>query len=247
MHKTNGSSDLIKTVFDKLGETLDFEKKALRKMNVDSLLRTNKAEKAGLIVLAASSIIWVVVLRVSSDALYTLQGLILLLTNMVIIVIVLAHKLVVAWRMRRRSVKQSIDDTYKRAIGNWVAGKDIADIADSDTLNQVELLLKSEVDEFQARGNLIINVLKNINPLLIALGVLFGLFGLTTGRGAVLAIVVVMVATTANILALFTEVGLQPEIIRCKQCLSIIGQAKALKESKAEKQAAIKSSELSTR
>jgi hypothetical protein len=235
MQKMDGSNDPIKTVFDKLGETLDFEKKALRKMNVDSLLRMSNTEKAGLIVLAVSFFVWLAVLLVWQDAFHLLRVQILFLTNTIIMAMVLGHKVVLSWRMRKRSVKESIGDTYKRARGNWVAGKAIADIADSDTLNQVELLLKSEVEEFQARGNLITNTLKNINPFFIALGVLFGIFGISTGRGSVLAIVVALVGTTANLLGLFTELGLQPEIVRCKQCLSIIGQAKALKERKTER------------
>jgi hypothetical protein len=243
MQNTDGSNNPIKSVFDKLGETLEHERLALRKMNVDSLLRTNKAEKFGFIVLAASPLVWLTMLRGSSDAFQTLQGLILLLINMLIISVILTGKLVVAWRMRKRSVTQSINDTYKRAVGNWLAGKEIADMADIDTLNQVVILLKSEVDEFQTRGNLIINVLKSINPFLIALGVLFGIFGIAVGRGSLVVIIAVMVAATANILALFTELALQPEIIRCKQCLSIVEQAKALKESKTDKQTAIKSSE----
>jgi hypothetical protein len=102
------------------------------------------------------------------------------------------------------------------------------------------------MEEFQARGKLITNTLKNINPFLISVGVLLGIFGIATGRGSVLAIVAVMFATTANLLALFTELGLQPEIIRCKQCLSIVVQAKALKESKIGKEPAVKLSESST-
>ena len=233
MQNTGGSNDPIKTVFDKLGETLDYEKKALRKMNVESLLRANRTEKAGLIVLAVSFFVWLGVFLVWGNALQSLRVQILFLTNTVILAMVVGHKVLVTWRMRRRSVKESIEDTYKRIRGNLLAGKAIADIADGDTLNQVELLLKSEVEEFQARAMLIINTLKNINPFLIALGVLFGIFGISTGRGSVLAIVVAMVGTTANLLGLFTELGLQPEIVRCKQCLSIVGQAKAFKESKA--------------
>lgn len=236
MQKTDGSNDVIKVVFDKLGETLEFERKALRKMNVDSLLRMDRTEKVGLIVLAVSFFVWLAVLLVWQDALRSPRVQILFLTNLVIMAMVLGHKVVVAWRMRKRSVRESIDDIYKRARGNWLAGKALADITDSATLSQVEILLKSEMEEFQARGTLIINTLKNINPFLIALGVLLGIFGESTGRGSVLAIVVALVGTTANLLGLFTEMGLQPEIIRCKQCLSILGQARAIKESKAENQ-----------
>lgn len=243
MQNAGRSKTSIKIVFDKLGETLEYEKTALKKMNVDSLLGMSKAEKIGLIVLAASFLVWFVVLLMLPTILQQLEAQILLLTNMVLVLIVMAHKLIVAWRMRRTSVRQSVDDIYKRSIGNWVAGKELADITDVDTLSKVELLLKSEMDEFQARGNLIINTLKNMNPFLLSLAVLFGIFGISTGRGSVLAIVIAMVGTTANLVGLFTEVGLQPEIIRCKQCLSIIAQAKAAKESNVVKQGGAGSSE----
>lgn len=234
MQNTNRTDNPIKEVFDKLGETLDYEKKALRKMNMDSLLRTNKSEKAGLIVLIASFIIWVVVLLSVRDVLQTLRGQILLLTNMLLICIVMTYKFYIMWKMRRTSIKQSINDTYKRAIGNRVAGKDIIKIkgVNGETLNQVELLFKSDVEEIQARGELFTDALKNVNPFLISLGVLFGIFGIATGRGSVLAIAIALAGTTANLFGLIIKLGLQPEIIRSKQCLAIIEQAKELEKIK---------------
>src|ERR1051325_8142837 len=105
MQNTGGSNDPIKTVFDKLGETLDYEKKALRKMNVESLLRANRTEKAGLIVLAVSFFVWLGVFLVWGNALQSLRVQILFLTNTVILAMVVGHKVLVTWRMRRRSVK----------------------------------------------------------------------------------------------------------------------------------------------
>jgi hypothetical protein len=69
MQNVGGSNNPIEIVFDKLGEILDYEKKALRKMNVDSLLGMDNKEKIGLIILAASFLVWFVVLLVSPTVL----------------------------------------------------------------------------------------------------------------------------------------------------------------------------------
>jgi hypothetical protein len=227
MQNQNENDEQIKAVFDKLGETLDHEKKALKKMNVAGL-RISKIEKLGLIALATVSLsVWI---GWYQNRIQTLWALAMVLFILTLTGIVLVYKLIIPiWHAIKTPVRQRINEIGKRTIGNWIAGKELAKIADINILKHVELLLKSELEEFQARMDFMLNFLKSINPLLIAVGVLLGIFGISL-KGSGAAIILIMIGASANIIGFITGIGLRPEIIRCIQCLSIVTQAQELKK-----------------
>jgi flagellar motor component MotA len=233
MQKGTESDKQIKDVFDKLGETLEYEKKALRKMNVGGL-KLGKWERLGLIVITVVSLsVWI---GWYQNRIQELWALLVVVFDLTLIGIAMVYNLCIPiWHAVKTPVRQRVNEIGKRTVGNWIAGKELAKIADMNILNQVELLLKSELEEFQARMDFMLNFLKSINPFLIAVGVLLGIFGVSL-KSSGTAGILMLIGAGANIIGFISGIGLRPEIIRCIQCLSIIKQAKALKENEAGKQ-----------
>jgi hypothetical protein len=230
MQNTAENETQIKAVFDRLGKALEEEKKALKKKHKKHKKSKPKSGKFVKVIYAALIISFFVGVAWYSTWVETPWGLVLVLVYVVLLSVLVAYRLFLPdWRTLIMPVRQRIREIGERTIGNWTEGGKLAKNTDETTLNEVELLLKSELDEFKAKMDFAIDLLKSVNPSLIALGVILGIFDISLGRSFV-TVILLMVGAVANLLVFTTWIGLRPEVIRCIKCLSIVAQAKELKK-----------------
>ena len=231
-NETQTDETQIKTVFDRLGKALEKEKKALKEKHKKSRPKLGKFGKvlyAALIISLFVGVAWY-----STWISRPSWGLAFVLVDIVLLSVLIAYRLFLPdWRTLIVPIRRRIKEIGERAIGSRAEGGELAKDTDETTLNQVELLLKHELDEFKARMDFAIDLLKSVNPALIAVAVILKLFDVSLERSFV-TVILIMAGALANLLVFTTWLGLRPEVIRCIQCLAIVAHAKEIKKIEAE-------------